>query len=175
MKKNFSPLIFLAATIVSILILNFTLPRYLPKTEVSSDAAVLELLITTPSGHVIDPTVSYSHVGDKMFFQLDGLIDSAEILGLDEYDGKTQDELIELDEFFTILTTIDGEWLLVDYTNEVEQNITRLLPYVRESTILPTGYLPDSYLPYADFESDYDMAKFTETFYNIVNERVIKS
>lgn len=138
------------------------------------DAAILEVILESKDGDVIDPTISFIKKKEDLFVQLDGLVDSAEILGLDDIENKSEDELKDLDEFFEILSQLDGEWLLLKNTDETEQILNYFILNSREISSISSSYLPEEYLSYSDFANDYDMEKFTEMFYNIVNERFIE-
>ena len=176
MKKKILPAILITLVALA-LIVAFLIPHDKSESskEISYSGQTLELLIENSEGDVIDPTFSYVEHNNIIYMQFDGLIDSAEILGLDVVEGKTEEELAELDEFFEILSRLDGEWISFEKPSDFDTKVLKISQYTKTSTGIPSDFLPENYTPYEDLKNDYDMAKFSELFYNIVNERVIES
>lgn len=175
MKKKILPAVLITLVALA-LIIAFLIPHDKSESskEISYSGQTLELLIENSGGDIIDPIFSYIEHDNIIYMQFDGLIDSAEILGLDEIEGKTEEELVKLDEFFEILSRFDGEWISFEKPSGFDAKILKLSQYAKTSTGLPSDFFPENYTPYEDFEISYDMEKFSELFYNIINERVIE-
>ena len=176
MKKKILPAVLVTLVAVA-LIIAFLIPCDKSKNseEISYSGQTFELLIENNDGDIIDPTFSYVEHDNIIYMQFDGLIDSAEILGLDIVEEKTEEELAELDEFFEILSRLDGEWISFEKTSDFDTKVLQISQYAKSQSGIPSDFLPETYTPYEDLENDYDMEKFSELFYNIINERVIKS
>lgn len=175
MKKK-STLVVSVIILSLIILLSFLVPTKKLKEveEENYSAAVYNFLFETETGDIIDPTFSFVSADEVFYFQFDGLIESSEILGLDVVEGKSDEELKELDEFFEILMKVDGEWIELENSNELKEKLSELKKYTKEIVPISSDFRPSSYIPYEDFVADYDMDKFTKMFYNIIDERIIE-